>query len=219
MKKKMRLPPLPPTDIAAFSRSFTTEHSKTTPINFYMEVLQRLVQYKYDSTRYSQSWCNRTIRRLSRRKRRAYRKAKRSDKDKDWTHFKSLQKTNRKECKKEHNNYVSTMVTDGGNKKLYFFVKSKKCDRLGVASPKDGHTVRDARGRQRISKFSSVFTKEDDSTLPDLGASSNPDAPNIQVGRNGVKKLLHSLKPHKATGPDEISSQFLKEMASPITPA
>ena len=32
-------------------------------------------------------------------------------------------------------------------------------------------------------------------------------------------KLLQGLKPHKATGPDEISSRFLKEMASPITPA
>ena len=32
-------------------------------------------------------------------------------------------------------------------------------------------------------------------------------------------KLLRGLKPHKATGPNEISSRFLKEMASPITPA
>ena len=69
------------------------------------------------------------------------------------------------------------------------------------------------------SQFSSVFTKEDDAPLPDLGISSTPDAPNIQVGGNGVMKLLQGLKPHKATGPDEISSRFLKEMASPITPA
>ena len=56
-------------DIAAFSRSFTTENSETTPINTLwatfkkkcMEVLQRHVPSKYTSTRYSQSWCNRTI--------------------------------------------------------------------------------------------------------------------------------------------------------------
>ena len=37
-------------------------------------------------------------------------------------------KTNRKECKKAHDNYVNTMVNDVGNKmKLYSFVKSKKC--------------------------------------------------------------------------------------------
>ena len=64
-----------------------------------------------------------------------------------------------------------------------------------------------------------MFTEDDDSPLPDLGTSNTPDAPNIQVGRNGVRKLLQGLKPHKATGPDEISSRFLKEMASPITQA
>ena len=218
-------------DIAAFSRSFTTEHSETTPINTLwdifkkkcMEVLQKHVPSKYTSTRYSQSWCNRTIRRLSRRKRRAYRKGKRTNKDKDWARFKSLQQTNRKECKRAHDDYVNTMVSDGGNrKKLYSFVKNKKCDSSGVASlKKDGLTVGDARGKAEVlnSQFSSVFTKEDDAPLPDLGISSTPDAPNIQVGRNGVMKLLQGLKPHKATGPDEISSRFLKEMASPITPA
>ena len=102
------------------------------------------------------------------------------------------------------------MVSDGRNKKLYSFVKNKKSDSSGVASlKKDGNTVGDARGK----------AEEGDSPIPNLGTSSNPDAPNIQVGRNGVVKLLRGLQPHKATGPDEISSRFLKEKASPITPA
>ena len=121
-------------DIAGFSRSFISDFSEKTLINTLwatfkkkcMEVLQRHVPSKYTSTRYSQSWCNRTIRRLSLRKRRAYRKARRTNNDKDWAHFKSLQKTNKKECKKAHDNYVNTMVSDGGNKKkLYSFVKNK----------------------------------------------------------------------------------------------
>ena len=36
---------------------------------------------------------------------------------------------------------------------------------------------------------------------------------------NGVKKILEGLNPHKASGPDEISSRFLKEMAPSISPA
>ena len=35
----------------------------------------------------------------------------------------------------------------------------------------------------------------------------------------GAYKLLHGLNQHKATGPDEISTKFLKEMAAPVTPA
>jgi hypothetical protein len=36
---------------------------------------------------------------------------------------------------------------------------------------------------------------------------------------NGVRKLLEALNPHKASGPDQISSRFLKEMSSVIAPA
>ena len=94
-------------------------------------------------------------------------------------------------------------------KKLYSFIMTKKCDSSGVASlKKDGNTVGDARGKAEgiNSQFSSVFTEEGDSPIPNLGTSSTLDAPNIQVGRNGVMKLLQGLKPHKDTGPDEISS-------------
>ena len=75
-----------------------------------------------------------------------------------------------------------------------------------------------ARGKAEIrnSQFSSVFTKEDESPLSDLGTTITPFAPNIHVDR--MMKLLQGLKRHKATGPDEISSRLIKKMASPITP-
>ena len=44
-------------------------------------------------------------------------------------------------------------------------------------------------------------------------------APHLNIQVNGVKKLLFSQKPQKASGPDHISPRFLKEMASPIAPA
>ena len=68
-------------------------------------------------------------------------------------------------------------------------------------------------------QFSPVFTKEDSSPLPDLGQSPFPDAPHIQVTYNGVLKLLQGLYTHKATGPDLMTSQFLREMAHPLAPA
>jgi hypothetical protein len=68
-------------------------------------------------------------------------------------------------------------------------------------------------------QFSSVFTKENTSTIPNLGTSKTPDAPNIIVGKEGVLKLLLNLNPHKATGPDQLSTRFLKKMATSITPS
>ena len=133
----------------------------------------------------------------------------------------------RRPTRKNARRHTTTTSTpwsgDGDNKKkLYSFVKKNKYDSSSVASlKKDGNTVGEARGKAEVlnSQFSSVFTEEGDSPIPNLGTRSTPDAPNIQVGRNCVMKLLRGLKPHKAKGPDEISSRFLKEMASPITPA
>jgi len=41
----------------------------------------------------------------------------------------------------------------------------------------------------------------------------------INISANGIKSLLDRLKPHKATGPDNVSARFLKEFSSEITPA
>jgi len=63
------------------------------------------------------------------------------------------------------------------------------------------------------------YSPKKTSPLQDLGKSPFPDAPQIQVTSNGVLKLMHGLNPHTATGPDSISSQFLREMAHPLAPA
>ena len=101
------------------------------------------------------------------------------------------------------------MVSDESNsKKLYSFVKDKKCDSSGVASlKKDGIPHSDASTKSEIlnGQFSSAFTIIDTSSFPDLGTRDYPDAPEIRVHPNGVRKLLKNLKPHKATGPDNIS--------------
>ena len=114
------------------------------------------------------------------------------------------------------------MVSDPSNcKKLYSFVKDKKCDSSGVAPLKKyGTTHNDATTKSVIwnGQFFSAFTTEDKRSFPELGAGHYPDAPEITVHPNGVRKLLRNLKPHKATGPDDISPRFLKEMAEPLTP-
>ena len=68
-------------------------------------------------------------------------------------------------------------------------------------------------------QFANAFTEEDASSLPSLGPSPFPDVPAFEIGTEGVKKLLQGLKPHKASGPDNIPTRFLKEAASELAPA
>ena len=66
---------------------------------------------------------------------------------------------------------------------------------------------------------STSFTfKIDMHNIPDKGDSPYPDLPEITIHPDGVRKLLHNINPHKATGPDNIPGQLLKEVAQEVTP-
>ena len=67
-------------------------------------------------------------------------------------------------------------------------------------------------------QFSSVFTQEDVLEQPDIEQSRTPSVPPIKVNTKGVLKLLKDLKPHKATGPDNIPGSLLKEAAEELAP-
>ena len=56
------------------------------------------------------------------------------------------------------------------------------------------------------SQFSSVFSTDNTSNIPDLGTSQYNEAPQITVTQNGAYKLLHGLNQHKATDEFQLSS-------------
>ena len=133
--------------------------------------------------------------------------------------FKQVQKNAQNTCGSAHNNYIRNMVSEPGskNKKLYSNVKVMKCDSSGVATLKrDGTNYSEANDKAEIlsNQFASAFTREDF-----MRKSIETEAPPLVIKDNGVKKICEGLNPHKARGPDEISSSFLKEMANSISPA
>ena len=67
--------------------------------------------------------------------------------------------------------------------------------------------------------FSSVFTNEDTANVPVLEGDPLPEISPIHIHSDGVAQLLLNLKVHKAAGPDNFPSYFLKEVANEIAPA
>ena len=71
-------------DLKEFTEEFTHANTTETEVNTLwttfkqkcIESINKYVPSKYTSTRFNQPWCNRDARRLTRRKRRAYRKAR-----------------------------------------------------------------------------------------------------------------------------------------------
>ena len=103
--------------------------------------IDTFVPSKMTSTRFSQAGCNRDIRRLSGRKKRAFKKAPTTKKQSDWHHYKKIQKEAQQACRRAHDDYISTMVSEtGSNSKNHFaYIKDMKCGSSSVAPlKKDG---------------------------------------------------------------------------------
>ena len=163
------------------------------------------------------------MRRIIRLKIRWFRRAKRSKHPQDWLRYKALKKQAQKTCQDTHDSYTNDMLTiDNKNPKRFWnFIKSHKKDSTGVAPlKKEELTFFDSVNKANIMgvQFSSVFTQEDVLELPDLGQSQTPSAPPIKVNTKKVLKLLKVIKPHKATGPDNIPGRLLKEATEELAP-
>ena len=110
----------------------------------------------------------------------------------------------------------------GRSKKLGAFVKSKRYDNSGVAPLKEGgflHSDPKAKANILNCQFTSVFSTDNGTPLPDLGDSHHPPMENVTVNENGVIKLLKNPKPFTASGPDGIPTMLLKQTAVEIAPA
>ena len=185
--------------------------------------ITRHVPSKLTSARFSQSWANRDVKRSCRRKKRAHEKARRTNDPDDWQRYYQLQKEARQTCRNAYNDYIKDMISeDTTNKKLYSFIKSKRTDASGIPRLLDNNILK-SKPREKAEilnrQFSSVFTQENLSSIPDLGVSPHPAASDITVAVDGVRALLDRLSPHKASGPDQISSRFLKTMSAVLAPA
>ena len=102
------------------------------------------------------------------------------------------------------------------------FIKHLKKDDLGVADFKvDGQIISDSERKSDLlnKQFSNVYTKEDLASIAAVGHSPKPTIGSlIIVTLPGVIKQLTSLKPNKASGPDQIPPWFLKDYAHEIGP-
>ncbi|KAK3096098.1 hypothetical protein FSP39_023212 [Pinctada imbricata] len=216
-----------------FSDNYVQNHSTTEPIDSLwcalktgcLSVLDTCVPSKMTTQRYSQPWITQDLKRLSRRKHRAYKRYMKSRSNHDFSVYKELKNTVHVRCKERYSEYVNEIIMDENQKpkRLWSFIKSKRTDASGVAPLKrDGVVYSDAATKADIlnKQFTSVFSIEDPSVnMPEMEQSPHPEVDNITIHEAGICKLLSNLNPHKATGPDSVSPRLLKETSYELSPA
>ena len=120
----------------------------------------------------------------------------------------------------------SLFEDDCGNPTNKFFraIKTRRRDQVGIpplrSRKKENKLETTPKGKATIlsEQYSSIFKKEDMSTVPDLGRSPYPQMHRISVSSQGIIKLLQRLNPKKAIGPDKVPTCILKDHTDLIAP-
>lgn len=198
---------------------WTAIHSHLT------KMMNTHIPTKTCSNKFNQPWINTKLKRLSRRKQRAWSRAKSSNSQEHWIKYNEIKKETRKENRSAYQKHLKNIFQeDQNNKKLWKFIKHKRCDPVGVPSLLEGTTLfPDNKDKANIlnKQFCSVFVTENSSNSQAIPPLDKPTQimPNITITEKGVEKLLSNLKADKAAGPDEIPPRLLKMLAPELSPA
>ncbi len=218
-------------DIKDFAQGYFENSSIQTPQQKWDKIeqtlndtMERRIPSRLTTSRYNLPWFQRNHRRMSRRKQRAYKKAKRTGNPNDWDNYTSIQKKFKSELKNARRKFVSDQLAEdlkNNTKSFWSHINKLRKDDAGVADLKFGDKIisNNKDKAEALSKqFSSVFTHEDVSSVPKLDNSSIPDIERLVVNQEGVLKQLNNLQPSKAPGPDQIPPWAIKAVADELAP-
>ena len=189
-------------------------------------IMDRHIPSKLTSARSNLPWFGRSLKKKIKKKHKLYQKARSSKSAHAWDKYRQHKRETQKALRSAELNYVKNMLEESlqnnNTKPFWKFIKSRQKDNIGVSPIKSkGKLYSDSKSKAELlnNQFESVFTNETIDDIPTLQGEKQPSAKPIQIEVNGVEKLLKNIKTNKASGPDNIPNQLLKETASEIAPA
>lgn len=111
---------------------------------------------------------------------------------------------------------INEGLRNNNTKPFWNYAKSKREDNIGIAPLKSkGKLVSNPKERAEllVDQYQSVFTKAVDHEPPSVSSRVEEDIHTWLIGKEGVFKLLNSIKVDKAAGPDELPNRVLQECA------
>ncbi len=188
------------------------------------ETIGRNVPINKGSIRFKHPWMTREILKLIRKKRRKWRTAKNSHAESDMKEYKRVEKEVSNKIRNAKRKLEKGLVSgpDKNNRKYTQYVKSKTKSRtpVGPLVTKEKKIVTENKEMAEILNqfFSSVFTKEDLSYIPDAEMENVESTMRpVQVTRREVEKKIRNLRKDAAAGPDGISPRLLKDFETELS--
>ena len=175
-------------------------------------------------------WIDKKVRSLIRRRQKLFQRMRKTRNETDVRKYRECKRILQKSERQSYWSYVNNKIEVGDQdsacqpkqKRFWSYIKSLRKDSSGIAPLKDnGRLFNSPTDKANIlnHQYHSVFTREDPSSAtPDPDGTPLPDMDNITVTEQGVKKLLQKSNPQKATGPDMIPAQILREYSEELAP-
>ena len=162
--------------------TFTTSFTETFTINSSIhtmwdniksnltELHEQHIPSKFTTTRFHQPWITTEIKRITRRKQRAYNRCTNKPiTSREHRKYKELQKQTKELCKSAYNTYINNLISPDNStnpKRLYSYIKNQRKDQSGIQQlqDKDGFIRSDSLTKANIlnQHFQSVFTQNED---------------------------------------------------------
>ena len=215
-------------DLMKWSDAFKLRDTSVNTVNEMFQEFQTVLESamnshiptKIISKRNQTPWISRRIKRLHKRKQRAFNSYKQHRDLASYETFSKQRKITYTETRNAHRSYISSICSDSP-KRFWSYIKSLKVDNIGIPTLNNNNKLEsDNRLKAEIlnSQFKSVFTQEN-VHLPQEPSTNIPPMSDIIITTEGVAKLLHGLNPNKATGPDDIPARILQIAANELAPA
>ena len=200
---------------------------------------QKYVPHRAAGKKDRHPWLSRKLKQMLKQEKKLQSKVKSYRSRNNISKLKNLQHRIQKSFRQEYWAYIENIICPtqasqndkehrDKNKRFWTYIKHNKQDSIGVASLRDPETDRletDQTAKARIlnKQFQSVFSPRMPSKLTTLCADATkpcyPKMPEFTISTNGLLKLLATLKPNKAAGPDDIRPYVLRDLREEIAPA
>ncbi|XP_048579020.1 uncharacterized protein LOC125560735 [Nematostella vectensis] len=224
--------------IASFHRDYAASHMERSVEENWnaistciSDAMERFIPSKTSKTKRLLPWIGAPIKKLMRKRDRAFKKSKRTGKEKDHVNYKRLRNIVSNSIKESHNNYVSEIMKGidlesdeprpNGVKGAWSYLKLLRSESLGIPTLFwEGRVCANDKCKAEAlrAQYDSVFTQEDNLNVPTLGASPHQDIKDISFSVNGVRVQLDNIRVDKACGPDAVPARVLKEAATELAP-
>ena len=166
----------------------------------------------------SPPWVDGDVIKASKKKRTAFKRAKKLDSLAGWSKFKKLRNKVKNLVSNKYTNYINDLAANLSTnpKRFWSFLRSKSRSKSTPNSLiHDGVEYSDSYVKANLFNkfFQSVFTPTNNDPLPAIAEEVDDHLSTVRFDRSEVLKCLKGLNTSKAAGPDGLPTQILKEFA------